>query len=607
MPETLSQIQESLGGFDQYGFRSTRGAGACIACQAQKSVRCVVFEKPPCRRCLREGHECVFNGIPIVLNSHARKRDPTRCRSCVRLHSKCELVDGRLPCKKCLVAGRECVLQEPRKPKAAEASVSQISMEATTTPRDVPRKGGAQPRNTMPCVSCKIARCRCEMINGRPPCTRCRRSGQTCVHKAHDEPAKASRPNKAVSTPSTRKSVPQRTTDATAIATPAACTSCQAQKAQCEIVGQPPCTECRRGNHECMCEKEVAVPEKGVSCLQCPPSEPCVMGSGPPCNRCHAKGQKCVPRDLIGDVPAQNSLPKGATADTTEICGRCQTWKARCEVIGKPPCTECRRKHRKCSLNALPLPSFDANFLLSEISDLTSLPSSPRLPRRMGRRGSSDTETTSDTDSRRSLVWSIKSEKLQSPMPMNQIPASEHHENIAPIGHAVDGGSVATQPTQILHTESATTQPNAPEPELSQHDGNRASNGLGVSELSDTTRPTQIPPPEPATTQPAASELEVSENDDNPDSTDNPVNGTTSATQQTQNPRIEPATIQPPASGFEPFLSTSLDLHVSEFGQTIVSGLSRPSEEVLDLWWDNCNFVRDGWLTAQEAVTYLDL
>ncbi|KAJ5368338.1 uncharacterized protein N7496_008098 [Penicillium cataractarum] len=194
----------------------------------------------------------------------------------------------------------------------------------------------------------------------------------------------------------------------------------------------------------------------------------------------------------------------------------------------------------------------------------------------------------------------------RSPMLINQIPASEHHANIDPIGHAVNGVSVATQPTKILHTESATMQPTTPEPELPRHDENRASNGLGVSERSNTARPTQIPPPESTTMQPSALEQEMSENNDNSDSSSNVINGT-SATRQTQNTRMEPATIQPPASGFEPFLSTSFGLHVSEFGQTIVSGLSRPSEEVLDLWWDNCNFVRDGWLTAQEAVTYLDL
>ncbi|KAL4938232.1 hypothetical protein BDV06DRAFT_232034 [Aspergillus oleicola] len=45
---------------------------------------------------------------------------------------------------------------------------------------------------------------------------------------------------------------------------------------------------------------------------------------------------------------------------------------------------------------------------------------------------------------------------------------------------------------------------------------------------------------------------------------------------------------------------------VSESGQVAVSALSQPSERVLDLW-DKCRFVRQGWFTAQEAVTYLDL
>ena len=34
--------------------------------------------------------------------------------------------------------------------------------------------------------------------------------------------------------------------------------------------------------------------------------------------------------------------------------------------------------------------------------------------------------------------------------------------------------------------------------------------------------------------------------------------------------------------------------------------LSYPEEDILD-FWDKCRFVRQGWFTAQEAVTYLDL
>jgi hypothetical protein len=37
-----------------------------------------------------------------------------------------------------------------------------------------------------------------------------------------------------------------------------------------------------------------------------------------------------------------------------------------------------------------------------------------------------------------------------------------------------------------------------------------------------------------------------------------------------------------------------------------ISKLSQPDEPTLDLW-DKCRFVRQGWFTAQEAVTYIDL
>lgn len=37
-----------------------------------------------------------------------------------------------------------------------------------------------------------------------------------------------------------------------------------------------------------------------------------------------------------------------------------------------------------------------------------------------------------------------------------------------------------------------------------------------------------------------------------------------------------------------------------------MTALSQPDEATLDLW-DKCRFVRQGWFTAQEAVTYIDL
>ena len=44
---------------------------------------------------------------------------------------------------------------------------------------------------------------------------------------------------------------------------------------------------------------------------------------------------------------------------------------------------------------------------------------------------------------------------------------------------------------------------------------------------------------------------------------------------------------------------------VEGMGFTITT-LSDPEDDVLDMW-DKCRFVRQGWFTAQEAVTYVDL
>ncbi|KAL4928987.1 uncharacterized protein BDV17DRAFT_281562 [Aspergillus undulatus] len=61
-----------------------------------------------------------------------------------------------------------------------------------------------------------------------------------------------------------------------------------------------------------------------------------------------------------------------------------------------------------------------------------------------------------------------------------------------------------------------------------------------------------------------------------------------------------------PGQGLISGPETSTDNLVSDSGQITVAALSQPSDEVLDLW-DKCRFVRQGWFTAQEAVTYLDL
>lgn len=37
-----------------------------------------------------------------------------------------------------------------------------------------------------------------------------------------------------------------------------------------------------------------------------------------------------------------------------------------------------------------------------------------------------------------------------------------------------------------------------------------------------------------------------------------------------------------------------------------ILALSEPTDSTLDMW-DKCRFVRQGWFTSQEAVTYVDL
>ncbi|KAJ0417869.1 hypothetical protein BJY00DRAFT_315470 [Aspergillus carlsbadensis] len=70
--------------------------------------------------------------------------------------------------------------------------------------------------------------------------------------------------------------------------------------------------------------------------------------------------------------------------------------------------------------------------------------------------------------------------------------------------------------------------------------------------------------------------------------------------------RPGPAQGQPHGGGFLGEGAFGVSSLVSESGLVAVSALSQPSEDVLDLW-DKCRFVRQGWFTGQEAVTYLDL
>lgn len=63
---------------------------------------------------------------------------------------------------------------------------------------------------------------------------------------------------------------------------------------------------------------------------------------------------------------------------------------------------------------------------------------------------------------------------------------------------------------------------------------------------------------------------------------------------------------QPPSSRAPNPGQTRLQLEFQSHPIPVVKQLSQPPDEDLDLW-DKCRFVRQGWFTAQEAVTYVDL
>lgn len=146
---------------------------------------------------------------------------------------------------------------------------------------------------------------------------------------------------------------------------------------------------------------------------------------------------------------------------------------------------------------------------------------------------------------------------------MEHIPASEHDEGSTPIDDVLNGLSDTTPPAQIPHTEPVIIQPTASEPKSSEHDDNSAPFEHAVNEVTDTAQATQIP-------------------------------------------SRESAAIQSTAPEFATLGSTGICLHALESGQMIASTLSQTSDEVFALW-DKSTFVRKGWLTAQEAMTYLDL
>lgn len=380
-------------------------------------------------------------------------------------------------------------------------------------------------------------------------------------------PSQASPLKETVGATSTRDDQPRSTTG-TAVARPTkACVSCHSRKARCEIIDQPPCTGRRRGNRECIFEKGHPPPKKvtrvrnGARCVTCfRGHHRCEMVDGrPPCARCRGIGRECVPQapsDTPRPAAVKPSLPPMTTGPKSAICTSCRKHKVRCEVTDNLACTECRTKHRKCVFEAPPVEPSGASFLMSELSELTPLHSSSRVSYQSDA-GEAD---SSESDSSQSDSFDIKSEVSQSPVPLAQIPAPENHDNIASAANVVREQPDTTQPTQISRTELAISQPTASETRVSNYDGSIPPIGNAVNRLSDTAQPTHSPHADSTAT----------------------------------------------TFGSEAFISTGFCSHASESGQTTVSALSQPREDILDLW-DNCNFVRLGWLTSQEAVTYLDL
>ncbi|OKO95664.1 hypothetical protein PENSUB_11176 [Penicillium subrubescens] len=390
-------------------------------------------------------------------NKRKRQMNPKRC---IALHSRCEIIDGQLPFRDCLEVGRECVPQGYVPSAAREGSLPQ-----RTT---VKKKSRSQcTKNRLPCLECMVSHNRCEIIDGQPPCKRCRASGRECVPQRNGG--------------STRISMPQENRGATSI---------------------------------------------------------------------------------------QEGVDQSMTVARALTCVNCQTREARCEVIDSPPCTECRKKHRKCAFEEAPaLEPLDATLLWSDISARTSLPPSPVVSHQgdFSLNDSSDTDSSesdssdtdsSETDSSQSGSWSVKLEMSQSPAPLELFPVSANHENRAPIENAPSGVSDTTHQTEAPRTELAVTQTITSDPRPSHHDGNIAFVDSAISDLPDATEPIQAPRMDPVTMQPTASEPPSSEPGTNLAAIGNTVNGLSDAAPPTEVPCTEstamPSTVHRPRHSDRP-------------------------------------------------------
>lgn len=355
--------------------------GRCAECALRKR-RCDGIEGGlPCEQCLTRNIECVPRRIVI---SAAQQAAPP-------------------PNAMGATAKRQVEPQKSNRATTTAAAPASLPGQATVAPGErqpepQSARKGKPTASAAPCVSCSARNTSCEIIDKpEPPCTECRRRGHECVFK-QDLPSwlqaglanlKLSHPNDSFEGVMTF--TPVNTEDLVSI--PGTGNFQAGQNIKYHYLPKVRCHDCpeklyeprvdnfkghlhTRQHKERVKERITKVgstvsaiagsphSEGAAQCLQCPPDSRCVMGNGPPCNRCFANGQTCVPRvlsTLTGDTAGETPTLKrkmGATA-MSKKCVSCQTRGIQCEVLVQPRCTECRKKHRKCTFEAISLGASD--------------------------------------------------------------------------------------------------------------------------------------------------------------------------------------------------------------------------------------------------------
>lgn len=450
MASSTPQSQNPPGRDGQHGSHFTRN-NACEGCQARRA-RCVMVDKLSCENCRQMGRQCVvLNSLQKRarkndLNSHARKDNFVRCAECALRKKRCDGIEGGRSCAQCLTRNTECVprgiaISEAQQAAAlppnamgvtakrqAEPQKSNGGTITAAAPSSLPRqatvaRGERQsksqratkvrpPPPAASCVSCSARNTSCEFIDyPEPPCTECRRRDHECVLK-HDLPGwlqagltdlKLSHPNDSFE--GLMAFTPVNTEDLVLV--PGTGNLQAGQNIKYQYLPKIPCHDCpeklyepRVDNfklhlytrqHKKRVEERITKAgsttpaiagsprsEGAAQCLQCPPDSQCVMENGQPCNRCFVNDQTCVPRVLsmsTGDTAGEAPTLKRKISATvmSKTCVGCQTRGIRCEVLTQPSCTECRKKHRKCTFKAISLGASDDSTSSEGLSALASL------------------------------------------------------------------------------------------------------------------------------------------------------------------------------------------------------------------------------------------